>query len=291
MQTAASRLSSFFTNRLRAVLWIAVGAAAIALVVAVVVGLRPHHAAPPNVRRTLVSDYIVQVGRIQQGMALQVRAIDKEYKAFAKNPATAGTHTGQYVRAERTLVVLRKRLGKVEAPREARKLNTLILRLADENILAARAVAAIASYIPALTVEQTRLRTAILKLQKSVAASKTAKSQAIAFTEYAATTKTVGDTVAKLRPPSFFVAARNAELSQLHTLSSLATEISAALTQKHLALAQKLLGRLGQIEADTSVVRAQRTGALAYNARLKAMNQLTKQIELQRKLLEKRVPA
>lgn len=291
MQTAASRLSSFFTNRLRAALWIAVGGAAIALVAAVVIGLRPHHTAPPNPRRTLVSDYIVQVGRIQQGMALQVRAIDKEYKAFAKNPVKAGAHPAQYVRAERTLAVLRKRLGKVHPPREARKLNTLILHLADQNILAARAVAAIAAYIPALTVEQTRLRTAILKLQKSVAASKTAKSQSIAFTEYAATTKTVADNVAKLRPPSFFVAARNAELSQLHTLSSLATEISTALTQKHLALAQKLLGQLGQTEADTSVVRAQRTGALTYNARLRTMKQLTKQIELERKLLEKRVPA
>jgi hypothetical protein len=55
MLTGASRLSSFFANRLRAALWIAAVAVAIALLAAVIVGLRPHHAAVPNLRRTLVA--------------------------------------------------------------------------------------------------------------------------------------------------------------------------------------------------------------------------------------------
>jgi len=291
MPTAVSLLSSFFTKRLRAALWIVAGVAAIALVVAVALSLRPHHAAGPSVRRTLVSAYITRVGRIQVGMSAQVRAIDKEYKAFAHDPGRAASHVGQYERAERTLAVLRERLGQVQPPPDARKLHSLLLRLADDNVLAAQAVAAIAGYIPALTVEQAHLRSAILALQKNVASAKTAKTQAIAFTAYAGETSAAAESVAQLKPPSFFVAARNAELAQLRRLASLASEIAAALDQKHLKVAQKLLGDLGRAEADTSVVKAQRAGALAYNARLHAMKSLTTQIETERRRLEKRVPA
>lgn len=291
MPTAVSLLSSFFARRLRAALWIAALAAAIALVVAVAISLRPHHAVGPSLRRTLVSAYITRVGRIQVGMSAQVRAIDKEYKAFAHDPGKAASHVGQYERAERTLALLRQRLGQVQPPRDARKLHALLLRLADENVRAARAVTAIAGYIPALTVEQAQLRSAILALQKNVRSAKTAKTQAIAFTAYAAETSAAADSDAKLKPPSFFVAARNAELSQLRRLSSLASEIAAALSQKHLKLAQKLLADLGRAEADTSVVTAQRAGALQYNARLRAMKSLTTQIEAERRRLEKHIPA
>jgi len=291
MPTAVSLLSSFFGSRLRAVLWIAAGVAAVVLVVAVILGLRPHPAAAPSARRTLVAAYIERVGRIQAGMATQVRAIDTEYKAFARDPAKIGASVGRYRRAERTLAVLRHRLGQVHPPRDARRLHALLLQLADQNVLAARSVAAIAAYIPALTIQQSQLRKAIVALRVNVAKANAAKTQAPAFTAYAATTRSVAANVAKLRPPSFFVAAWNAELAQLRRLSSLASDIATALTSKQLAKAQKLLGDLGRTEADTSVLKAQRAGALVYNARLGRMKDLTKQIEVERQRLEKRVPA
>lgn len=291
MPMGASRLSSFFANRIRAALWIAALAVAIALVVAVIVGLRPHHAAGPSLRRTLVAAYIVRVGRIQLGMAAQVRAVDKQYKLFAHNPAAIGKQVAQYRQAERTLAVLRDRLAQVQPPREARRLHTLLLRLADENVRVASAVTGLAAYLPRLTSEQAALRPAVVSLRAQVGKAPTAKTQARAFAAYAVTTAAVGDRIARLAAPSFFVPARNAEVSQLRRLSSLATAISNALVHKQPKVAQKLVAKMGQAEADTSVARAQRAGALEYNARLKAIRELANQIDTERKRLEKRVPA
>jgi hypothetical protein len=267
------------------------GAAAIALVVLVIVGLRPRHAPAPNLRRTLVAAYIVRVGRIQVGMATQVRAVDKQYKAFAHDPATIGKHVAQYRRAQRTLAVLRNRLAAVDPPREARALHRLLLELAAANVRVAGSVAGLAAYLPQLGKAQAKLGPALGALRTDVAKSPTAKKQAVAFSAYSATIAEVEAQVAELRPPAFFVAAESAELSQLRRLTSLAAEISSALSHKQLTAAQKLVAEIGRVEADISVARAQRAGALAYNAQIKRIRAISSQIETERKRLEKRLPA
>jgi hypothetical protein len=224
-------------------------------------------------------------------MAAQVRAIDKQYKLFAHNPAGIGKQVAQYRHAERTLAVLRDRLAQVEPPREARRLRMLLLSLADENVRVAAAVAGLAGYLPQLTSAQATLRPAILGLRTQVGKAHTATTQARAFAAYAVVTATIGDEIARLRAPSFFVPARNAEVSQLRHLSSLAKAISSALVHKQPKVAQQLVAEMGRVEADTSVARAQRAGALEYNARLKRIRDLAKQIDVERKRLEKRVPA
>ncbi len=50
--------------------------------------------------------------------------------------------------------------------------------------------------------------------------------------------------------------ARNAEVTQLRRLSSLATQIGDALAHKRLAAAQQLVAELGRAEGDTSVAEA-----------------------------------
>jgi hypothetical protein len=290
MPTAASRLSSFFTNRLRAALWIVVLAGVIALVVAVVVGLRPHHAAASSTRRTIVAAYIIRVGRIQIGLAAQVRAIDKEYKQFAHNPANLGKRIAQYRRAEQTLTLLRGRLATVDPPREARKLHSLLLRLAGQDVLVAAAVTGLAAYLPRLAREQAPLGPALLGLRAAIAKAHSAKTQAAAFAAYSATTAAVAARITVISAPSFFDAARNAEVTQLHQLSSLSAKIADALSHKRLAAAQKLVAALGGLESDTAVVRAQRAGALAYDARVHRLQALATQIETARRRLEKNLP-
>ena len=290
MPTAAPRLSSFFTNRFRAALWIVALAGAVALVATVVFGLRPRHHAGPNVRRTLVGAYILRVGRIQVGMAKQVQVIDKQYKEFTHNPSALAKRVPQYRSAERTLALLRRRLGAVDPPREARKLHTLLLALASQNVRVAAAVAGLAAYLPRLASEQAPLRPAILGLRAQVHKARTAKAQAVAFAAYAATTAAVAARIARLPAPSFFVAARNAEVSQLRRLATLATEVAGALAHKRPAVAQKLVAELGQVEASTAVVRAQRAGALAYNVLVKRLRVIGGQIDVERKRLEKSLP-
>lgn len=290
MPTAASRLSSFFTNRLRAALWIVALAGVIALVVAVLVGLRPHHAAASSTRRTIVGAYILRVGRIQVGLAAQVRAIDKEYKQFGHSPADLGKRVAQYRQAQQTLALLYRRLASVEPPREARKLNSLLLSLAEQDILVAAAVTGLAAYLPRLASEQAPLRPAILGLRAAVKKAHTAKTQAAGFVAYSAATAAVAARISALSAPSFFVAARNAEVAHLHQLSALSAQIADALSHKRVAAAQQLVAALGGLETDTSVVLAQRAGAVAYNARVHRLQAIAKQIETERRRLEKNLP-
>ena len=290
MRTAASLRSSFFANRLRAALWLAAVLVAIALVIAVLLGFHSHPKAKGETRRQAVGAYIVRVGRIQVAMAAKVRAVDRSYKLFAKQPQTMGKRVPQYRHAEQTLTDLRERLKLVPPPPDARKLRRLLLELADENIVMAHSVTALAAYLPALARVQAPLRTAVPTLQAEVRAAKTAHEQATAFDAYAATTSAVARDVAHVKAPSFFVRARNAEAAQLRRLSELAAGIAGALRNKQLQQARNLSAKLGREQAQTAVVRAQHDAAIAYNARLSAISKTAKAIELERRRLERRVP-
>jgi hypothetical protein len=291
MRTAASLRSSFFANRLRAALWIAAVGLASSLVVAVVLGFRTHHIAKKTSRRAVVAAYIARVDRIEIAMAPQVRAIDKQYKLFAKDPQGLARRAPQYRQAERTLALLASRLAAVRPPREARKLHALLVRLANANVVVATQVAALASYLPALARAQAPLRTAILTLRAGVRKGRTAKAQARAFGEYAAATSAIAGRVATLRPPAVFRAARAAEFAQLGHLSSIAGGIETALLAKKAKTAQQLVTELGKVEAESDVVRAQRAAAKAFDGRLRLVASLGKQIEAERTRLEKALPA
>lgn len=293
MATVASLRSSFFANRLRAGLWIAAVVAGTALVVIVVFGLRPHHshAKTGPSRRAIVAAYIGRVDRIELAMAPQVREVDRQYKLFAKDPRGLAKRVPQYRRAERTLTTLRNRLARVQPPREARRLHALLVELADENRAMAAVVTGLAEYLPRLSATQAPLRGAIKQLRSRVAKARTARVQARAFADYAATTTAIADRVVQLRAPSYFVGARAAEAAQLRRLASLASSIGEELVRKHVKAARKLVAELGSVQAGTSVVRAQHAGALAYNARLQRIRAVAKQIEAERKRLEKHLPA
>lgn len=111
MRTAASPLSSFFANRLRAGLWIAAVCGATALIVAVLIGFgQSKPKAATETRRAVVARYIIRVGRIQIGMAKQVRAIDAGYKKFASSPQSLQQRVPAYRKAQQTLTDLRDEL-------------------------------------------------------------------------------------------------------------------------------------------------------------------------------------
>jgi hypothetical protein len=293
MQTAASPLSSSFANRLRAALWIAAAVLAIGLVVAVVVGLPSHHAAakPVATRRALVGAYIARVDRIEVAMAPRVRAIDREYKLFARDPKGLAARAGRYRAAARTLALLARRLAAVDPPREARTLHSLLVRLADANVAVATTVASLASYLPAVARAQAPLRAAILTLRSGVKHAKTAKAQARAFADYAAATSAVAARVAQLRPPSIFRPARDAELAQLRRLAAIASAVQAALLHKDAKRAQRLVAELGQVETETTVAQAQRRAAQEFNAALHRISALATRVEKERRRLEHRLPS
>lgn len=152
-------------------------------------------------------------------------------------------------------------------------------------------VTGLAAYLPALSRAEAPLAPAIARLRTGIRTSKTAHSQATAFDAYAADIRAVAAAIETIRPPVDFQAARAAELAHLGRLATVSAGIAAALRHKKAAQAQTLVGRLSRVEAETDVIRAQRAGALAYNARLGRMAATAKEIEVERRRLEKKVPA
>jgi hypothetical protein len=291
MRTAASLRSSFSSNKPRAILWIIVVVVAIALIVAVLVGFRPRDQKPKVNRRADVAEYIVRVGRIQTSMAAKIRTVDSAYKQFAKQPKSIAARVQQYRNAEHTLAVLRDQLRIAVAPPDARRLKRLLVQLANENVDVAKIVTDLASYLPALAAAQQPLTTAVLALRTDVKAAKTAHAQADAFDAYAAATTRIAKSVASLRAPSLFEAARDAESGQLRRLSSIAAGIADALRTKQVRTAQRLVADLAKEQSKSSVARAQRAAAIAYNARLSAISRTAKAIERERVRLERKVPS
>lgn len=292
MRTRASLRSSFSSNRLRAALWCVAGIGAVALIVAVIVGFdESSKQTATTTRRTAVAQYIARVGRIQIAMNKRVRAVDTSYKRFAKQPATLGKRVAEYRRAETVLADLRDSLARVTPPPDARKLHRLLVQLADENVHVAAMVTGLAAYLPALSKAQAPLRDAVTTLRDAVGSAKTASVQAAAFADYAATAQAIAGRVAKLAAPAPFVRARDAEATQLRRLAGLASDIGDALRAKQLQRAQTLVGELAKAQTQTSVVRAQRAAALAYNADLQAITATAKAIEKERRRLERAVPA
>jgi hypothetical protein len=292
MRTTASLRSSFFANRPRAALWIAALVVGIGLIVAVLLGMRSHDTKPQvSPRRTAVAAYIVRVGRIQVGMGAAIRTVDRQYRKFAKDPGGLAQHVGEYRKAERTLARLRDKLAAVTPPPEARALHALLVKLATQNVGAASAVTSLAVYLPRLADARAPLRQAVLSLRTGLKTARTAKTQAAAFDAYAASTGAVATTIERLEPPAFFRQAQKEESSQLRHTAALASGIADDLRRKQAAAAQALLHQLSAVSSGTALARAQRAGVLAYDARLDAIRTTAKQIEKERKALEKRVPA
>ena len=291
MRTAASLRSSFSSNKPRAILWLVAIAVGLALIVAVLVGFRPNDQKQKVNRRADVAAYIVRVGRIQAAMATKIRTVDTAYKQFAKQPKSVSARVKQYREAQRTLAVLRDQLRFAVAPPDARPLKKLLVQLANENVAFAGIVTDLSSYLPALSRVQQPLATAVLALRSDVKASKTAHAQADAFDAYAASTTKIARDVASLRAPALCAKARDAEAAQLRKLSSLAAGIAGALREKQVRKAQDLVGALAREQGRSSVARAQRAAAIAYNSRLSAISRTAKAIERERVRLERKVPA
>ena len=265
---------------------------AAALIAAVLLGSgKPKKQTAKETRRTAVAGYIIRVGRIQIGMAKQVRAIDASYKKFASSPQSLKARVTTYRKAQQTLSDLRDELKLVVPPPDARKLHRLVVRLADENVVMAGVVTSLAAYLPALSAAEAPLAPSIARLRTGIRSSKTARRQAVAFETYAAETGSVASRIERITPPADFAGARAAELRHLQRLAAVAHQIADALRHKQPAQAQKRVADLSKLEADTSVVRAQRVGALAYNARLGKIAETAKEIEVERRRLEKKVPA
>ena len=291
MRTAASLRSSFSSNKPRAILWIVAVVVALALIVAVLIGFRPHAKAQPVNRRADVAEYIVRVGRIQAAMVKKVRAVDLAYRQFAKQPKSVTARVRKYRDAQHTLALLRDQLRIAVAPADARKLKRLLVQLAGQNVAFAGIVTDLAAYLPALARAQQPLATAVRTLSASVKHAKTAHAQAAAFAAYAASTASIAHAVAALRAPAPFEAARDAEAVQLRRLSQLATGVAEALRRKQIRRAQQLVASIAQEQSQTTVARAQRAASIAYNARLSAISHTAKAIERERVRLEKKVPA
>ena len=282
MATSSSPVSTV-ERRLRLVLWIGVGVGVVLLVAAVVFGLRPHG----KTERDKVAQYIKDVDNVEIRSSKPVRAIETAYRNFSAKGVSESANLRALRQAQQSMRVLRRKLAAVDAPPEAAKLRTMLLRLLDLDIAFAGDVADLARFRPALSRAQAPVASATARLRAAISKSKTTAAQRQAFDDYATSIRATAERVARVPAPELFAPVSRAETARLRRLAALAAQVSDALAKRDSQRATQLFGQFSSVASSTDVIRAQRESALAYNRKLTQIAKLAAAIDGERARLDR----
>lgn len=283
MATAASRRFSSFGRKLPVALWAAVAVGMVALSVVLVVSFLDRG----DTRREVVAAYLTKVNRAQIGVSSELERIDELYRRFGRTPVALREQQPELDRAHATMRELRSRIAALAPPPEARKLHGLLLELLALQAGFAEEVAGFAHYLPALVAAQAPLEEATARVRRGVDGAATAEEQAKALAAYAVATRGVASRIEQLAAPAVFEGTQRAQVEQLRSIATLATEIAAALEEERPEEAVRLIDRLGRETSAVSVVQAERRAALSYNRRLEEIGRAAAAVQREQDRLDR----
>jgi hypothetical protein len=286
MATAASRRFSSSSNRRTIVLGLA---AAGAVTAAVLVAL-PHHESP---KRKAVSHYITSIDTIEQQMAYSLGRATNAYRAFTTAHSSSTAVAGKLAQAEKTLALLAGRIAAIEAPSQAVRLRSLVLKVVREEEGVTQEMHTLVVFEAPFNGALKELRTAAQTLSKSLAAVKapvphairgTAKqiarakaafnaqssaaaaAQADAVSTYDAVVSRIAGRLRRLTPPDVLAPAYTAQLGALRATmqagSRLAVELrktnrpNVSTLSRAFALATRRSQSLAAQRAEVAAVKA-----------------------------------
>lgn len=222
-------------------------------------------------RRQAVSAYIVEVNTTQQTLILELERVSLAYRRLQFKDKPDPKQLARVEEAEHTLRNLRSRLAELDAPPEARRLRSLILRLVDLQAELAQEVAGMARYIPVQAAESRKLAASTKTLRDELGAAKTGATQREAFDTYRgallASVRRLEDATA----PAVLAPSRTEEIERLGRLATLAQDLGKALEDQDANDVDQLFPRFVQTSASTGTTRAERDAVLAFNRRLEAI--------------------
>jgi len=276
-------------------------AAAGAVAAAVVVTVTNHSGTGESKQRKEVTAYVDHVNAVQNRMGAPLTRMLTAYRDFTSPNGSTRAPGPELARAATALTTLDRRLARLDAPPEARKLRSLLLSLVAKEAaltkevrllaafsprfaqvlrIAGRANAALGAALRAVVVPKphrlkgTRAEVLAAERKYQRDAGLAAKRQADAIDAYDATIASVLRALRKLKPPPAFEPSYRAQIAALQASrrsgGRLAAELRRPVRTDVSALARRfaLSSRIAQ---STAVQKAQIAAIRRYNARARAI--------------------
>jgi hypothetical protein len=295
-------------------------AAAAAVAAAVVVTVTNHGGSGASKQRKEVSAYVNQVNAVQKRMGAPLTRVLSAYRDFTSSSRPTENSGPELARAATALTTLDRRLARLEAPPEAKKLRSLLLSLVSKQAAltkevrllatfsprfaqllrrAGRANAALGAALQAVAVPRphrlkgTRAKVLAAERKYQRDAGLAAKKQADAIDAYDAAIAAVLRALRPLEPPPALEPSFRAQIAALQASrvsgARLATELRQPVRTDVSTLARRfaLSSRIAQ---STAVQKAQIAAIRRYNARAKAIGTTGTRVQEELARLQRDLP-
>jgi hypothetical protein len=250
-----------------------------------------------NSKHAAVEDYIRSVNGVETRMAGPIGQVTQANKDFARSQSGPGIHK-RLVKSERTMRTLRKRLIAIDAPPEAAHLKALLLALVGREVALTHEIVQLSTFVPQyqaalrpLVHADSTLKTQLAASAKGAAATKQLNAaKADELVAYSRTLDSAIAAIAPLRPPPVWKPAYTTELAALRGLRDSASTLAQAIRKNDANAVPKLLQRFdiaavaGQ---STAAQKSQISAVKAYDARIRALATLARNVEKERVRLQK----
>lgn len=248
-------------------------------------------------KHTAIASYITRVDDVEQGMAGPLQQVSRVNQSFARSQANARVEV-ELRASERTMLRLRRRLGKIVPPPEAQHLHALLLQLVDREVALTRETRLLAVFVRSYQAALAPMQAASATLKKELGAKATGTAatkaldarKADELTSFAHTVDGVAADVQALSPPAVWRPAWSDQLTSLGQLRSSALALAAAIRANDAASIPTLLERFDRAAVANQTIAAQKreiAAVKAYDRQLLGIVQLAKGIQLERARLQR----
>jgi len=252
--------------------------------------------------RGQVAAYIKQVGTIESKLTAPLTAVTQvggQFSAGGRKTTLLGNieRLGQQQRLARALTQIRlqgRRLTALPAPRAARTLRTLLLKLTAGEVALTHQLGLLVAFLPRFSAAlgplgpaATRLEAVLAQRQAvgSAAVAALFAAKATALRDFTATTRRVVARLRRLTPPAVSKPQYSSQLASLRGMGASADRLAAALAGGALTnVAPFLLAfdRAAVVTHSRAVQRAQIAAVRAYDAKTANLSKLSQAIAEER---------
>jgi hypothetical protein len=222
-------------------------------------------------RRDAVNGYIKQVNDAQREALLPWQRAQAGYVAVGSGKVTE-SELRDLARAPKTIRDLRARIASVEAPDDARRLRTRLLRLLDLDAQFASEVQTFSRYVRDVTPLEQQVAARTVQLRRTLQRSPASELEQQALHRYAVQLDGLAARLERLAPPRALAPWHAQQVARLTTLRRGARDLTRGLATRDVAITRQGLEALAQAASTSPVTVADRTAVVAYNKRLRRID-------------------
>ena len=237
-------------------------------------------------RRERVEAYLQDLNQIQADSKPDVARANRIYAQLAAGRSPLGKDEPKLERSERAIRATRARLAAVQAPADARRLRTLILRYFDAAGGLAHETTELGQYLPAAAAVLRPLNAVNRRLRRGLRRAADPDGQARAMSAYASGVATALRRLRALQPPPVLSAFQRAQAARLRLALTLSRGLVAAIGDRDTTRVARLLTRFKRLTARDRQPGLAAGQLRAYGRRYQALTVAASKVERERRRLE-----